>query len=83
MGVECNPRIMEPAACSSPHPIPDCSCSPHGALTEDPEEQSSQLSMVLAAEIPAHFFWARLRLPAPREAAVGAVLLQAALATQV
>lgn len=44
-----------------------------GHLAEDPVEQSSLFSLVLAAEIPAHLFWARLGFPEPREAAEGAV----------
>lgn len=58
-----------------------------GSLAEDTKEQSSQLSLVQAAEIPAHFLWASLGLPEPREAAMGVAWrgvawLQAASATQ-
>lgn len=46
-----------------------------GSLAEDPEKQSCQLSLVLAAGIPVHFLWARFGLPAPREVAMGVVWL--------
>lgn len=76
MGVESSPGAVEPAAFGSPHHTPtfsDSSCFPRGRLTEDPAEQSSQFSLVQAAKIPAHFFWARLGLLESMEASVGAV----------
>lgn len=65
---------LRPPAAPTPPNFSISSCCLLGPLVEDPEEESCQLSLVLAPGIPKHVLWARLWLSASGGGEGGAAL---------